>query len=811
MKVSLNWLKKYIDLDLSVEKISEILTMIGLEVEGVEEVEPVPGGLKGIVVGEVKTCIKHPNADTLSLTTVDVGGEEALQIVCGAPNVAAGQKVLVATVGTTLYKPDGETWKIKKGKIRGEVSEGMICAEDELGLGTNHDGIMVLDASANVGLPAKEHLNLESDIVYEIGLTPNRSDATGHLGVAKDLAAYLKYNVDSNIAVKVPDVSGFKVNDTTYPIEIKVEDKERCPRYSGITITGVEIKDSPEWMQRALLSIGVRPINNIVDITNYVLHELSQPLHAFDADKIKGKKVIVKTLPESTPFLSLDEVERQLSSEDLMICDGDEKGMCIAGVFGGIESGVTENTRNIFLESAHFSASSLRKTSTRHLLRTDAAKIFEKGSDPNMTVFALKRAAMLMIEYAGGTISSEIEDLYPAIIEKKEIHVRYNNIRRLVGEDIPSEDIHKILRAMEMEIEAVDNDSIMVSVPTNKADVTREVDVIEEILRIYGFNKVEFGSQIKSMVSMEEELDMYAFRNRISDILSNRGYAEMMNLSLVESSTMDDVAISSPEEYVYINNTSNVGLDIMRPEMLVSGLQSVKHNHYRQQSDLKLYEIGRSYIRAEEDYQESEFLTIYQTGKTNQESWLNPSDFSISFHSIKSVVESLLLSIGLQGYQVSELQDNRFDYGLLFHRGKKVIARLGGVSTQLSKKLGIKSSVVAAELPMKSLVDGAGTKVKTVEVSKFPSVRRDLALILDKGRKFSEIASVSQKIGKKLISEVNLFDVYVDDDKVGKDKKSYAVSFIFQDSMKTLKDKEVDKVMNQLLDKFKSDLQAEVR
>ncbi len=811
MNVSLNWLRKYIDIDLTPDKLSEILTMIGLEVEGMEEVEPVPGGLKGIVVGEVKTCEKHPNADSLSLTTVDVGGDSLVQIVCGAPNVAAGQKVLVATIGTVLYKPDGETWKIKKGKIRGEVSEGMICAEDELGLGKDHSGIMVLDASANVGMPASQHLSLDTDIVYDIGLTPNRSDATGHLGVARDLAAYLKYNINENTQVRLPDVSDFKVEKNTYPIEVVIEDKEKCPRFSGVTITGVTIGDSPDWMQKLLRSIGVRPINNIVDITNYVLHELSQPLHAYDADKIKDKKIIVKTLPEGSTFNSLDEVERSLHAEDLMVCNGKEEGMCIAGVFGGMHSGVTENTQNIFLEAAHFSASAIRKTSTRHLLRTDAAKIFEKGSDPNNTLYALKRAALLITQYGGGSISSDVIDIYPSEIEKKEIHVKYSHVKRLIGEDIPADEIHKILRAIEMEIEAVDSESIMVSVPTNKADVTREVDVIEEILRIYGFNKVAVSDKITSVVNMNQSKDLYAFRNKLSDILSHRGYGESMNLSLVESGLMDETGIVPSEKYVHINNTSNVGLDIMRPEMLVSGLLSVKHNLNRQQSDLKLYEIGKSYNRQEEGYAEEEYLTLFLTGRNRIESWKNQENTKADFYSIKSDVESLMISIGITGYQVSESSDTRYDYGIKFHRGNIVLARFGKVSSGLARKTGVKVDVFAAELPLKSLFTSAGTKVKTHEVSKFPTVRRDLALILDTHRDFSEIEAISKKVGKKLISDVQLFDVYKDESKIGADKKSYAVSFTFQDYTKTLKDKEVEKIMNILIEKFKSDLNAEIR
>ena len=811
MKTSLSWLKKYIDLDLEINELSEILTTIGLEIEGVDEVEMIKGGLQGIVIGEVKTCQKHPDADKLSLTTVNIGGEEDLQIVCGAPNVAAGQKVLVATIGTTLYNGD-EPWKIKKGKIRGQASEGMICAEDELGLGTSHDGIMVLPEDAKVGTPAASYFQIESDTVFDIGLTPNRSDATSHLGVAKDLCAYLKINHDYSEDVREPDISGFEVAHNSMPIDVEVRDKDACPRYSGLTLSNVKVGESPEWMQKHLKAIGVRPISNIVDITNYVLHELGQPLHAFDADKIAGKKIIVKKANTGDTFVSLDEKERKLHEEDLMICDGNEKGMCIAGVFGGLNSGVTDNTTNIFLESAHFEAGNTRRTSTRHILRTDAAKVFEKGSDPNITVFALKRAAQLMVEYAGATVTSEVIDVYPKEIKPKEVTLSYNKVTRHIGTDISRDEIHNILRALEMEITPVNDDQIKVNVPTNKADVTRDVDVIEEILRIYGFNKIPIPTKVSSTLTFSEYPSKRKIKEIVSDQLAANGFNEMMGLSLIESKKYAEVYPQDETSFVYINNTSNIHLDIMRPEMMVSGLQSVLHNHNRQQGNVRLFEFGKSYLKNEEDFKETEYLTLFLSGKRRLENWRYDFKPDVDFFDVKNAIGSIFERLGISSYQISESEDNRLSYGLHYHRGPSTMAVFGEVDNAILSKMGIKSSVFYAEIPVKLLVKAAkNSKTTVTEISKYPSMRRDLALVVDSTVKFEEIQKLAVKADKKLLKEINLFDVYTNEEHVGKGKKSYAVSYLFEDASSTMKDKDVDKIMKELIGSYTHQLGAVIR
>lgn len=810
MKISLNWLKRYIDLDLPIEELSEILTAIGLEVEGIETIEGVKGGLEGIVVGKVLTCDKHPNADKLSLTQVDTGNGEPIQIVCGAPNVAAGQSVLVATVGTTLYPTDGEPWKIKKGKIRGEVSEGMICAEDELGLGTSHEGIMILEGDVSPGTEAKKMFDLKTDYVFDIGLTPNRSDATSHLGVARDLAAYLRINHDWSGSVKMPEVGDFKVDANILATDVTVENEVACPRYSGVNLSEITIKESPEWMQRLLSAIGIRPINNVVDITNFVLHETGQPLHAFDYEKISGHGIIVKCLDEGSEFISLDGVERKLTNKDLMICDADSKPMCIAGVFGGINSGVTDQTDKIFLEAAHFEAGSVRTSSTHHLLRTEAAKIFEKGSDPSKTVYALKRASLLLKEHANAHISSEITDIYPNKIEPREIQVRYQNVNRLIGTEIEPEKVHEILRAMKMELKPLDDSSVIVMVPTNKADVTREVDVIEEILRIYGFNKVDMPDKITTSVHPVNYPTKRDVQNIISDHLSANGFNEMMGLSLVESSLYPEYDSS---DLVHINNTSNIHLDIMRPDALKSGLRNVLHNINHQQTDLKLYEFGKSYRSTEDGFREFEFLSFFLCGKMRVESWRESNKNNVDFYELKQIVRQVLSRIGISSFQTSEIDtDSRFDYGLEYHRGKNSIVKLGKVSEDILKQMDIGTEVYYAIADFRYLSDCASqSKVQVSEISRYPSVRRDLALVIDDSVKFDEIRQITAKTDKKLIRDINLFDVYKNEKQLGKGKKSYAVSFLFQDDNKTLKDKEVDKVISALIKNFESKLGAQIR
>ncbi len=811
MKVSLNWLKDYLPIELSPDKIGEILTDIGLEVEGMEQVESIKGGLEGLVIGEVVTCIKHPNADKLKLTTVNIGAEENLSIVCGAPNVDAGQKVVVATVGTMLYPIEGDPFKIKKGKIRGEVSEGMICAEDEIGIGTSHAGIIVLPENVAAGTLAKDYYEISNDVVYDIGLTPNRSDATGHIGVAEDLAAYLKVNESLKSDVNHPDISNFFVENTTLPFKVELVDEKACPRYSGVTISGIEVKQSPQWLKDRLNAIGVRPISNIVDITNFILHEYGQPLHAFDADKIAGQKLIIDTLDDGTKFTTLDEKERALHGEDLMICDGNRDGLCIAGVFGGIGSGVTDTTKNIFLESAHFEAGSIRRTSTRHLLRTDAAKVFEKGSNPNINVIALKRACLLIKELAGGTISSEINDEYPTEIKPIEIHLHYKKVTQMMGVEIAKDDIHNILQAMNMGMKPVNDDSILVSVPTNKADVIREADLIEEILRIYGFNKVPIPTKIQSTVTHLPYPSKNKVKSIIAEFLASNGFNEMMGLSLIEESQNFEELNIDPEKLVYINNTSNIHLNIMRPEPMVSGLISVVHNQNYQQKNLSLFEFGKSYLKADEGFDEHEFISLFMTGFT-EEHWSTGPEKSTDIFQIKKSVQWILNRLNISTYQTSELEDSRFEYGIQFHRGNKNIVKFGEVKESILEKMGIKSAVFYAEFDLKNLhVFTSKAKSSINEVSRFPAMKRDLALVLDEAVKFSQIESITKKIKSKILTDVSLFDIYKSKEHLGEGKKSYAIKLHFQDKENTLKDKMVDKDINRLIDTFENELGAIIR
>lgn len=813
MNTSLNWLKDYLEINETPEKVSEILTDIGLEVEGEEIVESVKGGLEGIVVGHVKECGKHSGADKLSVTKVNIGGDEDLSIVCGAPNVAAGKKVLVATIGTTLYDKEGKAWKIKKGKIRGEVSEGMLCAEDELGLGESHDGIMLLPEDVATGTLAKDYFQIENDVVYEIGLTPNRSDATCHLGVAEDLAAALKINYGGDGKVKRPSVDDFKIHSTDMPIEVVVENTEACPRYAGVSIKNVTIKESPDWLKNRLNAIGVRPISNIVDITNFILHELGQPLHAFDLDKIAGKKIIVKTLAKDSKFMSLDEQERSLHEEDLMICDGDSQGMCIGGVFGGLNSGVTDSTKNIFLESAHFDSMSIRRTSTRHNLRTDAAKVFEKGSDPNVSVYALKRAAMLMVELAGGEIASKIVDIYPNPVAKKEIEVSYDYTNTLIGVEIPKAKVKEILAAMNMDVVAETEETFTVAVPTNKSDVLRPADVVEEILRIYGLNEVPIPTRINSSVVIGAGLSKQAIRNKLGDFLAGNGFHEMMAVSLSQSRYYKEILPIAEEELVYVNNTSNIHLDVMRPEMLFSGLEAIVRNHNRQNLDLKLFEFGKSYRKKEgSGFNEPEHLTLFLSGKRWNESWLNKEKSEAGYFTLKSFVGNILKRAGLSKVQESAIKSDVFAYGLKYHRGPQTLIEFGKVNAAILKKMDIRHDVYFADVNMDALTKAMRkSKVLFSELNKFPTMRRDLALVIDNSVKFQDIAAIANKVGKKLLKKINLFDVYEDAERLGEGKKSYAVSFVFEDVTKTLKDKDVDKVMNNLIKEYEGKLGAIIR
>jgi len=817
MKVSLNWLRQYLDILVTPEEIGQVLTGTGLEVEGMEKVESIPGGLTGVVVGHVLECGKHPGADRLSLTRVDTGAGEPVSIVCGAPNVAAGQYVVVATVGTMLHPTSGEPFKIKKGKIRGEVSMGMLCAEDELGLGESHDGIIVLEKAYAPGTPAAEVFELEEDHVYDIGLTPNRSDATNHLGVAFDLAAALNVNHGAEAAVKKPDVSAFKAG-TGQPLKVTVRDPTQAPRYAGLTIDNLTVAPSPEWLRIRLQAIGVRPINNVVDVTNFVLHELGQPLHAFDLDKIGGNEIIVEKLPQDTSFLSLDEVERKLSDDDLVICDGNHRPMCIAGVFGGIDSGVTDGTTKIFLEAAHFEAGTTRRSSMRHTLRTDAARVFEKGSDPNVTVYALKRAALLLEELAGGKVTSKLLDLYPSPIQPLEVRVRDQRVVDVIGADLARPQVQGILESMGMEIVSSDEEGFTVAVPTNKSEVMREIDVIEEILRIYGFDNVPIPTMITTALTVSPHPDPSYLRELTGDLLAANGYYETMALSLDESRFYGKVEEGKQlDGLVYVNNTSNVHLDVMRPGMLQSALGTVAHNLNRRQNNLRLFEFGRSYHLdqdAKSPYTEVNHLTLTLTGQRQSETW-HPTPKGkneAGFYSVKAAVELVFQRLGIKGYRTAEAPSEDFSYGLQYHRGPLVLADFGQVLPLHLRSRQIKTDVYYADINWDNVLKVLPKKpVQIVSPSKYPSLRRDLALIVDRRVTFADVERLARKAEKKLLTDVNLFDVYENEEQLGAGKKSYAVSFQLESHEHTLNDKQVDKAMKSIEGSLTQQLGAEVR
>lgn len=821
MKISYNWLKSYINTDLSPEKAGELLTGCGLEVEGIEKTESVKGGLQGVVIGEVKTCVKHPDADKLSITTVDVGAEELLHIVCGAPNVAAGQKVPVATIGTVIYSGD-ESFTIKKSKIRGELSEGMICAEDELGLGNSHAGIMVLDSNAVVGTPARDYFGIEDDFTFEIGLTPNRSDATSHIGVARDLMAVYN-NIEGNsekMKLNYPDVSAFKTDNYNLHIDIEVEDSNACPRYTGITLSGIEVKESPDWLKKKLLSIGLRPINNIVDITNYVLFECGQPLHAFDADKITGKKVIVKKLAKDTAFVTLDGAERKLSGEDLMICNTTE-GMCIAGVFGGAKSGVTADTKNIFLESAYFDPTTIRKTSKFHGLKTDASFRYERGCDPNITVYALKRAIMLMKEIAGGEISSEIIDVYPNIINKKNVEVTYHNINRLIGKTIEKQKVKSILTSLEIEISNETEEGLSLLIPTNKVDVCREADIIEEVLRIYGYNNIELRSELHSSISYLQKPDKEKIQNTIADYLTANSFVEIMNNSLTSSDYVSKLEDLNPAANVKILNPLSKELDVMRQSLLFGGLESISYNINRKSTDLKLYEFGKIYTyNAEADktakvtkrFAEEKHLAIFISGRKMPESW-STANMAADFFNLKVYVENIFkrLRISTDKMQISKTTNSVFSDALTYVANGKTLLSAGSLQNKLLLSFGIKQPVFYADFNWDLMIKLIPAKeINYTEVPKFPEVRRDLALLINKEVTFAEIVKLAYQTEKNILQKVNLFDVY-EGDKLEAGKKSYAVSFILQDKEKTLNDKQIEGIMNKLIKVYTEKLQAVIR
>ncbi|HEY9004168.1 MAG TPA: phenylalanine--tRNA ligase subunit beta [Mucilaginibacter sp.] len=798
MKISYNWLKQFIDTDKTPEQLSQILTGIGLEVESLEKVQAIPGGLDGLVIGYVKDTRQHPNADRLKITQVDAGTGAELQIVCGASNVAPGQKVVVATVGTTVYPTKGEPFKINKSKIRGEESEGMICAEDEIGLGESHEGIMVLDADAPIGDLAKDYFKITDDYLYEIGLTPNRADAASHLGTARDIAAFIKTHINK------PDLSAFKVDNTNRPIEVIVENAVACPRYSSLTISGVEVKDSPKWLKEKLSVIGVRSINNIVDITNYVLHGLGQPLHAFDADAVKGNKVIVGTCPEGTIFKTLDEVDRKLSADDLMINNA-ESPMCIAGVFGGIGSGVKESTKNIFLESAYFNPVWVRKTSKRHGLKTDASFRFERGTDPNITVTALKYAALLIKELAGGTISSEISDIYPNPVAPFEVDIIYRNVDRLIGKSITHQEIKSIIKALDIEIVSESEEGLSLKVPPYRVDVTREVDVIEEILRIYGYNNIEIPTQIRASLNNSTRPEKDDVQNVISDILSANGFNEILSNSLTKSAYSNNL-----DTAVKILNPLSSDLDVMRQSMLYSGLEAIAYNQNRRNADLKLYEFGKVYSVKDDKYTETQRFSIFLTGADKEEQW-NQKPQQFSFYRIKAVVDSLVQRLNIRDYTVEDATCSKMAFGLQYMRNGKQLVKFGAVNKDALKKVDVDKEVFYADFNF-DMVLSAVKKNKIVyqEVSKFPAVRRDLSMLVDTQVTFGQLKQIAQKTERKLLKDVNVFDVY-QGDKLPAGKKSYALSFTLQDEEKTLTDKTIDSIIQKLIYNFGKEAGAEIR
>lgn len=807
MKLSYNWLKQYINIDVSPQELSIILTNTGLEVEGLEKFQSVKGGLEGIVIGKVITCEKHPNADKLTLTTVDVGQENLLSIVCGAPNVAPSQTVPVAMVGATLYSGD-KSFEIKKSKIRGEDSEGMICAEDELGLGKSHDGIMVLPDQLIAGSPASEFFKIENDYVFEIGLTPNRADAASHIGSARDLVAGLN-RVFQNRKYKLtlPDVNAFAVEDHSRDIEVIVEDPDACPRYVGVTLSGIKVAESPDWLKNRLTAIGLRPINNIVDITNFVLHETGQPLHAFDADKIKGGKVIVRKLQQDTPFVTLDEIERKLSQEDIMICDTAE-GMCIAGVFGGVHSGVTTETTNIFLESAYFDPAHIRKTSKRHGLQTDASFRFERGADPEMCVYALKRAILLFKELAGGKISSEIKDVYPKPVKRHLVDISYANVDRLIGKAIERKIIKEILTDLQMEVVTESEQGLSLLIPAFKVDVFREADVIEEILRIYGYNNIELAEKIHASVSLRDKPDKEKIRNIISDQLSSNGFVEMMNNSITKSGYYEKNTDFDPKNTVTLINPLSSELGVLRQSLLFGGFEVISYNINRRISDLKLYEFGNVYQIDESlrdnpnpliKYREEQHLGIFVSGMKTPENW-NSAQKSVDFYDLKGVVESILKRLGIDRKKIklNEQQSANAEYGLEYAIHNKSLARISKASASLLRSFDIKQDVYFALLNWELAVKLIPSKdVSYKAVPKYPSVRRDLALLVDQDVKFGDLKELVLRTERKILNEVGLFDIY-EGNKIPEGKKSYALSFTLLDESQTLTDKEIDKTMSRI-------------
>ena len=818
MNVSYNWLKDYLNFELSPDETAKALTSLGLEVEGIEEVETIKGGLKGLVIGEVLTCVEHENSDHLHVTTVDLGEAEPSQIVCGAPNVAAGQKVVVATVGTTLYSGD-EEFKIKKSKIRGVESLGMICSAVEIGVGTSHEGIIELPLDAKVGTPASEYYNIKSDYLIEVDITPNRVEAASHYGIARDLAAYLKQN-GYKYSLTKPSVESFKLDQLTSGITVSVEDSAACPRYTGITIKGVSVKESPEWLQDKLNIIGLRPINNIVDVTNFVLHELGHPLHAFDMKQISGGKVIVKKLPAGTKFTTLDEVERTLDANDLMICN-DKEGMCIGGVFGGLDSGVTESTTDIFLECAYFQPMSVRKTARRHGLNTDSSFRFERGADANDTLYVLKRAALLIKEVAGGEFVGELQDHYPTPINNPKVELSYKKVVSLIGKEISKETIKSILESLEIVIEKEENDMLSLSIPTYRVDVLRDVDVIEDILRVYGYNNIEISDSVKSNLSYQSPTDRaYDLQNIISDQLTGGGFNEILNNSLTHEEYYADSELYPAANCVRLINALSSDLNVMRQTLLHGGLESVAYNRNRKNTAIKFYEFGNCYFfdqtKKSEDnilkeYSEDFRLGLWLSGNTISDSWAATEEKS-SVYQLKAYVENILIKLGLQGkYSFEQISNEMYSAGLVIKTRNRELGTLGVVDKKILKKHDIAVEVYFAELSWVELMKEIKKhEVTFSDISKFPTVERDFALLLDKNITFAQIEDIAYKADKKLLKKVQLFDVY-EGKNLPEGKKSYAVKFYIQDEEKTLNDKQIDAIMQKIQKSLEQQLGAQLR
>lgn len=808
MKISYNWLRQFLQIKWESGETAALLTDLGLEVEGITSFESVKGGLKGVLIGQVTKCIKHPNADKLKLATVDIGEAKPLKIVCGAPNIAVGQKVPVATIGTRLYNSEGEELTIKKGKIRGQESQGMICAEDELGLGTNHDGIMVLETELPPGTPCSDLFEIECDEVFEIGLTPNRADAMSHYGVARDLkAGLLQRKIHPQMIT--PSVSNFRTENRSLRIDVEVMNNDLAPRYCGVTISNLIVQASPFWLQNRLKAIGLKPINNVVDATNYVLHELGQPLHAFDADRIFGNKVIVKKAKKGSRFFTLDGEERILHDEDLMICDA-EKPMCIAGVFGGINTGVTESTKAIFLESAYFDPVTIRKTAKRHGLNTDASFRFERGIDINNVEYCLRRAALLIRDLTGGTISSDVVDLYPNKKDDYQVFLTFDKINNLIGQEIPKDTIKAILASLDIQVKNVTESGLGLSIPFYRIDVRREVDVIEEILRVYGYNNIAANEKLHASVATTTRFEDHHLENIVGDLLVSQGFYETLSNSLTNPAYQEVIGQNNGQKAVTILNPLSTELSVMRQSLLSSLLESVAHNINRRRQDLKLFEFGSIYQQDKGGFSESKQMSIVMTGNRRQESWIETPGKTDFFY-LKAIVEQVLLRLGISDYEAIPVENSVFSEGLLFRSGNLVLASFGLLNQQVPKSFDIKAEVLYANFNWVALVRKA-TQVRKAytEVPKYPEVRRDFALLLDDAVSFKQIHDLAFKTERKLLTKVNLFDVYTGK-KLADGKKSYAVSFVLQDMGKTLTDKQIDKIMGKLQHSFEKELGAELR